>query len=122
MEEVFEGSGAFIVKLLEQWAAAGKDEFVVALFVSSKDGISCSVFDGHYVDEVAVVVVEDKEIVVATAGGKGETAGQVTIASPSGAAVKDCRIDMVGANAFGQGLGKRVLNLEERKLLRGSLG
>ena len=67
MEEVFEGLTALVVHDMELWFAAVADEAIVEEFISFKDGGSFSVGDGSDIDGVAVVVVEEKDVVVACA-------------------------------------------------------
>ena len=39
------------------------------LLVCFKNGFSCPVFDGHWMDCIGVIIIEDKNVSIASAGG-----------------------------------------------------
>ena len=66
-EEVLEYVGAFIVKALELRPKSSAYKFVIAGSKSREDGFRCAIWHWDCIDVVAVIVVEDKHVVVAGA-------------------------------------------------------
>ena len=64
----------FIVKSLKCWNDSGSFELVVAKIVSSNEMICLSAFDRCCEDCIAVIIVQDKDIVVALIGDEWELA------------------------------------------------
>ena len=77
-EELFQGFGAFIVETLEERTQTGGAQFGMDGLKSGKDGGACAVFDGFGEDAVAVVVIDDYQIVVASAGWGRKSACLIT--------------------------------------------
>jgi len=61
------------------------------------------VFDWLGSNVVAVVIIEDEQVVVALAGREGQLAGEITVALAGGGAINDCSEQVVGALAFLEG-------------------
>lgn len=66
--ELFHLVGALVVEALDFGLKACLDEAGMDEFVGSEDGGSCPVWHGFCVDGIAVVVVEDEDVIVAGAG------------------------------------------------------
>jgi len=81
-------------------ARATMDEDVVHLDIGSQDGGGFAVFDWFGSNAVAVVIIEDEQVVVALAGREGQLAGEITIALAGGGSINDCSEQVVGALAF----------------------
>ena len=77
MEVIFQGLAAFIVEGVQEQLAAVANKFVVDMFVGFENGGTPTVGDSPNVDRVAVVVVEEKDVVVAGAGWDNKAAGEV---------------------------------------------
>ena len=108
LKESFERAGAFIVKGLQPRAAAGADENVVEFGVGSYDDFGLATGNGFNSNEVAIVVIEEQDVVVALAGRKGEAASRITIAATCGGAVKDFGKEEVGPFALVIGRRKEI--------------
>jgi hypothetical protein len=77
-ELVFQGIGALmIVETLEAGTQAGGAKFGIEGLKSGKDGGACAVFDRFGEDAVAVIIVHNDQIIVASAGCGRESAGLV---------------------------------------------
>ena len=64
----YEVLGNFVVKSLKCWNDSGWFELVVAKIVSSNEMVRLSAFDRCCKDCVAVIIIEDKDAVVALTG------------------------------------------------------
>ena len=78
------------------------------------------VFDWFGGNVVAVVVIEDEQVVDAPAGREGQLAGEITVALAGGGSINDCSEQEVCALGLFEGRGKEIRIREQRK--RGSLG
>jgi len=96
-------------------ARATTDEDVVHLDIGSFDGGGLAVFDGLGGNVVAVVVIEDEQIVVALAGREGQFAGEITVAFAGWGSINDCSEETVGALGLLEGRGKEIRIREQRK-------
>ena len=65
--------GAFVVQSVELGFEPGLGECCIALFVGLKDSRPLSVFDCHSINQVAVIVIQHKAVIVAAAGWDYET-------------------------------------------------
>jgi hypothetical protein len=65
VEVLLGGSSAFVVEALEVWVEASSEEGGMELLVSSQDGGASAIFDGFGKDGIAVVVVDEQQVVVA---------------------------------------------------------
>jgi len=92
----------------------------VHLDIGSQDDGGFAVFDWLGSNVVAVVIVEDEQVVVALAGREGQLAGEITVALAGGGSINDCSEQVVCALAFLEGKGKETRIREQRK--SGSLG
>ena len=108
LEVLFQGIGTLIVKSLEAGTAAGTDESVVELGVASLNDLSFATGKGLNSNVVAVVVIEDEQVVVAFAGGQREAASEITIAATSGRAVKHGSKEEMGPGAVVKGRRKKI--------------
>ena len=72
--ELLEACWTFVVKLLEKWAEAACGKFGVQLGVGSHKFVFTAGFEGLGQNVIAVVVVDDHDVLVAFAGGDRETA------------------------------------------------
>ena len=70
----YEVLGNFVAKLLKCWNDSGLFELVVAKVVSSNEMVYLSAFDRCCKDCIAVIIVQDKDIVVASTGDEWELA------------------------------------------------
>ena len=84
LKEFFEGGAAFVVEAMEARAEAGADEASMEDAEGVKDGLGGAGLHGFREDGVAVVIVEDKDIVVAGAGWDDEFAGLVGVGLAGG--------------------------------------
>jgi len=96
-------------------ARATLDEDVVHLDIGSQDGGGFTVFDWFGSNVVAVVIVEDEQVVVALAGREGQLAGEITVALAGGGSINDCSKQVVCVLAFLEGRGKEIRIREQRK-------
>ena len=85
------------------------------LDICSFDGGGLAVFDGLGGNVVAVVVIEDEQIVVALAGREGQFAGEIAVAFASGGSINDCSEQEVRAIGLLEGRGKEIRIREQRK-------
>lgn len=79
-----ENVGALIVQALETRSEAGLGEGSNTALVGLEDGWGMPGRNGLGINEVAIVVVEDKEVVVAKTRGSGEAPGLIGIDQASG--------------------------------------
>jgi len=91
------------------------DEDFVQLDIGSKDCGSLAVFDGLGSNVVAVVIIEDQQVVVALARREGELAGKITVAFAGGGAINDSCKQVVRVFAFLEGSRKEIRIREQRK-------
>lgn len=75
MEELAEEGGSFIIQSLELWFEATGNEKGVYFLEGSDDGLCGSILDGLSKDGIAIVVINNKKIVVATGGGNEKFSG-----------------------------------------------
>jgi len=80
------------------------------------------VFDWFGSDVVAVVIIEDEQVVVALAGREGQLAGEITATLAGGGSINDCSKQVVGALAFLEGSEKEIRIREQRKSGRRGFG
>lgn len=79
-EEFAEVGGGFVVKLLEARLEATGDKYIIHNLVGGADSLPGSVLHGFSDDGVAVMVVDDEEVVVVATGGRDkELAREVTV-------------------------------------------
>ena len=64
---------------------------------------------------VAVVIIEDEQVVVALAGREGQLAGEITVAFAGGGSINDCSEQEVRAIGLFKGRGKEIGIREQRK-------
>ena len=69
LHEFLQGGRAFIVEALKLWTHAGKAQGVVGLLIGLHNGVGLAVGDGFGNDGIAVVIIQDEDVVVACAGG-----------------------------------------------------
>ena len=93
---------------MQEGLAAVADEFVVDGFVGLEDGGASTVGYSPDVDGVAVVVIEEEDVVVAGAGGYDESAGEVRECFAR-AGVPDGRVAQFRGNAIGDGFWLEIL-------------
>ncbi len=104
VEELFEYFGCFIVQALKFGSEAFGDKFLVQLFVAAEELLGGAVAERLCQDGVAIVVVEDHDIVVACAGLDGDAAGLVGVNLSGGCwDVDDASVDAVGLGAVVDG-------------------
>jgi len=72
-------------------------------------------FDWFSSNVVAVVIIEDQQVVVALAKMEGQLAGKITIAFAGGGLINDSNEKVVGAFAILKGSGKKIRIREQRK-------
>ena len=75
----FDGLGGFIVEDVELGSEAVLGEDAVELFIGSESFYITAVFHGLDEDCVAVVFVEDKEVLVAGLGSNGESSSEIGV-------------------------------------------
>jgi len=92
---------------LDAGARATTDKDVVHLDIGSSDGGGLAVFEWFGGNVVAVVIIEDEQVVVALAGREGQLAGEITVAFAGGGSVNDCSEQEVRASGLLEGRGKR---------------
>jgi hypothetical protein len=78
-KKFFQCDGALVVESLELGTEAGGGEGGMELLVAGEDDGAGAVPEGLGEDGVAVVVVEDKQIIVAVAGGRYEATGLISV-------------------------------------------
>jgi hypothetical protein len=76
-EEFLQWFRAFVVEALEAGTEAGGVEFGMDGLIADKDSGARSTLDGFGQDAVAIIVVYDDQIIVASAGGNNETSGLI---------------------------------------------
>jgi len=91
------------------------DKDVVHFDTGSSDGGGLAVFDWFGSNVVAVVIIEDEQVVVALAGREGQLASEITVALAGGGAINDCSEQAVGAIGLLKGRGKEIRVREQRK-------
>ena len=79
VEEVFEGLGAFIVEALEVGFESCFSKAAVHSFIGGNNAGGLSVFEGLSKDVVAVVVIKDEDVEVASAGGDWKLSSLVSM-------------------------------------------
>jgi len=67
-----------------------------------------AVFDWFGGNVVAVVIIEDEQVVVALAGREGQPAGEITVALAGGGSINDCSKQVVRALGLLEGRGKEI--------------
>ena len=77
LKKLLEDGGALVIESGQARLKAGSLEAAEYVGVRCEDGGSRSIFHGHGVDGIAIVVVEDKNIFVAVAGRQLELASLV---------------------------------------------
>jgi len=83
-EVVLEGLGCLIIQALELGAESHSAEAGVEKLVGLEDDFSFAILEGCYKNSVAVIVINDKYVTVALAGGGGEPTGEVHVHLASG--------------------------------------
>ena len=78
-QELLEGDGAFVVEALELGAKAGSAEALVEGLEASEDGRGMAARDGFSKDAIAVVVVDDNQVVIAIARWCNKASGLVGV-------------------------------------------
>jgi hypothetical protein len=78
-ESIFEVLRAFIVQDMEVGGMALMHEDLVGLFPGIADTGGFAIRNGHSMDGICVLMVKDKNVVVATAGGNRETTSLVRV-------------------------------------------
>jgi hypothetical protein len=78
-EELFQWFGAFNVETLEKRTQSGGAQFGMDDLKSGKDGGACAFFDGFGEDAVAVIIIDNYQIVVASAGWGRKAARLITV-------------------------------------------
>jgi hypothetical protein len=104
----FEDGRALIVEGLEARAAAGMDEKVEEFGIGLLDDLGFAAWQGLNSNVVAVIVVEEEQVVVAFARGQRETAGEITIAATSGRAVEHSSKEEMGSLAVIKGWREKI--------------
>jgi len=99
---------AFIVQSLDVGPGAPFYKKVVHFDICSENGGSLAVLDGFGGNEVAVVIVEDQQVVVALAGRQGKFSSEIAVAFSGGGPVNDSGKKVVGAFAFLEWSGKKI--------------
>ena len=97
--ELFEDCREFIVKSVQFGAKASSDKFGMGDGEGSQNGFGGAIRDGFGMNGVAIEIVEDKQVVVALAGGEDETAGLVAEGLSCG--INDSGITLLGGDARG---------------------
>ena len=97
--------GALVVETLEAGPKAGGDKAGVEDLKGAEDACAGAIAHGFHEDAVAVIVVEDKYVIVAGTGGKNEPARLVGM-NLSGGRFNDSREAMVCALVVGFAGGK----------------
>jgi hypothetical protein len=109
--------GSFVVESLEFWAEATRLEESDGAFIGVEDGRASSVGHGFDVNVVAIVVIEDKHVGIAGAGGSEEAAsliGEYLASDGFAGGVEEmgakCRwISWNGVHVGGRGRGSHTL-------------
>jgi hypothetical protein len=83
---------------LEAWAQASRDESLVEFFVSFEEAFGCSIFESLYKDVVAVIIVQDHNIVVASAADGNKLPGLIGVNLTGG--IKCGDVALVGFGLF----------------------
>jgi len=96
----FQDVRTLIVESLDVGPGAPFNKKVVHLDIGSQDGCGFAVLDWFGGNEVAVVIIEDEQVVVALAGREGKFAGEIAVAFSGGGPVNDSGKKVVGAFAF----------------------
>jgi len=81
-----------------------------------------AVFDWFGGNVVAVVIIEDEQVVVALAGREGQLASEITVALAGGGLINDCSKQEVRAIGLLEGEGKEIRIREQRKRERLGFG
>jgi len=100
---------------LDVGPGAPLDKKVVHYDIGSEDFGSFAVLAGFSGNEVAVVIVEDQQVVVALARREGKFSSEIAIAFSCGGSINDSSKKAVGAFAFLEGSGKKIRVREQRK-------
>jgi len=79
-----EGMGGFIVKALEFGAESRGTKAVVGNLKSSKNGICTSIFERDSDDAIAVIVIHNKDVIVAGTRGCNEFASEIHVSLSCG--------------------------------------
>ncbi len=79
-----EGMGGFIVKALELGVESRGAKVVVGNLKSGKNGIGTSVFERNSDDAIAVIVIHNKDVIVAGTRGCNEFAGEIHVSLSCG--------------------------------------
>jgi len=79
-----EGTGGFIVKALEFGAESCGAKAVVGNLKSGKNGIGMSVFERNSDDAIAVIVIHNKDVIVAGTRGCNKFAGEIHVSLSCG--------------------------------------
>jgi hypothetical protein len=78
-EELFESNGAFVVESLELGAEPGSDKPCMQYFVPGQDAWAGTTAEGFDEYAITVIVVEDKDVVVAAVGRDDELASLISV-------------------------------------------
>ena len=108
VQKFFEDLGAFIVEFVEFRSAPSVDEFVIKHFESSENCFCVAIGDGGGINQVAVVIIEDKNVVVAGAGREWETTCLVGVDVAGWGSIHDGGVDVVGALPVVQRCGESI--------------
>ena len=92
---VLEVLGALVVKNVQVGGVALVDQQFVGGFPSVPDGGGLPVGNGHGVDGVGVLVIQDENVIVPAAGGNRKTAGLVGEGLQSRRVVKERGAELV---------------------------
>ena len=77
MEKVFQGLTAHIVHYVELWFTSMANKAIMEELVGFEDGRSFLIRNGCHIDGIAVIMVEQEDVVVASAGRHNESASEV---------------------------------------------
>jgi len=103
-----EGMGGFIVKALEFGAESRGAKAVVGNLKSSKNGVGASVFERNSDDAIAVIVIHNKDVIVAGTRGCNKFAGEIHVSLSCGLHHRGKA--QVGAGTLVNGWGEGIIS------------
>ncbi len=84
MKVLLECAGGFIVKALELWLQSSCTELCMPHFIGIKNQIRLLVFEGDSKDGIAIIIIDDQDVIIAIAGGCHKFSCQIHVHLPHG--------------------------------------